>query len=83
MLITSAVNKIFLDQQESRIVSLLDIRPMAMRPRVTITLDEEIYKELTNIAEEQERTPANLAAYIVTKAIKEKNKENPQNKEVL
>jgi hypothetical protein len=56
---------------------------MAIRPRVTITLDEEIYKELTNIAEEQERTPANLAAYIVTKAIKEKNKENLQKKEVL
>ncbi|MFM2060480.1 MAG: hypothetical protein RLZZ507_150 [Cyanobacteriota bacterium] len=83
MLIALAVSLVFFDQQESKIVSLLDIRPMAIRPRVTITLDEEIYKELINIAEEQERTPANLAAYIVTKAIKEKNKENPQNKEVL
>ncbi|MFM7408951.1 MAG: ribbon-helix-helix domain-containing protein [Cuspidothrix sp.] len=83
MLIASVVNRRFFDQQESKIVSLLDIIPMAIRPRVTITLDEEIYKELTSIAEEQERTPANLAAYIVTKAIKEKNKENTQNKEVL
>lgn len=64
-------------------MSLLDITPMAIRPRVTITLDEEIYKELMHIAEEQERTPANFAAYIVTKAIKEKNKENQQQKEVL
>ena len=54
---------------------------MAIRPRVTITLDEEIYKELTSIAEEQERTLANLAAYIVTKAIKDKNKENQKQKE--
>jgi hypothetical protein len=83
MLITSAVNTIFFDQLESKIVSLLDITPMAIRPRVTITLDEEIYKELINIAEEQERTPANLVAYIVTKAIKDKNKENPQKKEEL
>ncbi|TAE59814.1 MAG: hypothetical protein EAZ87_08205 [Nostocales cyanobacterium] len=83
MLLASVVSLVFFDPQESKIVSLLDIRPMAIRPRVTITLDEEIYKELINIAEEQERTPANLAAYIVTKAIKEKNKENSQNQEVL
>jgi|688.fasta_scaffold839793_2 hypothetical protein len=83
MLIASVVNTIFFDQQESKIVSLLDITAMAIRPRVTITLDEEIYKELTSIAEEQERTPANLAAYIVTKAIRDTNKENQQKKEVL
>jgi predicted DNA-binding ribbon-helix-helix protein len=83
MLIASLVNTIFFDQQESKIVSLLDITAMAIRPRVTITLDEEIYKELTSIAEEQERTPANLAAYIVTKAIRDTNKENQQKKEVL
>jgi predicted transcriptional regulator len=53
-------------------VSLLDIENMAIRPRVTITLDKEIYKELSLIADEQERTPANLAAYIVTKFIKDK-----------
>jgi len=83
MLIASVVNTIFFDQQESKIVSLLHITAMAIRPRVTITLDEEIYKELTSIAEEQERTPANLAAYIVTKAIRDTNKENQQKKEVL
>ena len=81
MLIVSTVNTLFFDQQESKIVSLLNITPMAIRPRVTITLDEEIYKELTSIAEEQERTLANLAAYIVTKAIKDKNKENQKQKE--
>ncbi|MTJ56079.1 hypothetical protein FJR38_27255 [Anabaena sp. UHCC 0253] len=44
---------------------------MAIRPRITITLDEEIYQELTKQAGEQERTPANLAAYIIAKTIKE------------
>ncbi len=53
-------------------MSLLDIENMAIRPRVTITLDDEIYKELSLIANDQERTAANLAAYIVTKFIKDK-----------
>ncbi|QFS52885.1 ribbon-helix-helix domain-containing protein [Nostoc sphaeroides] len=44
---------------------------MAIRPRVTITLDEEVFNKLTALADEQERTPANLAAYIVAKFIKE------------
>jgi hypothetical protein len=58
-------------QQESIIVSELSIKDMAIRPRITITLDEEIYQELTKQAGEQERTPANLAAYIIAKTIKE------------
>jgi len=44
---------------------------MVQRPKVTITLDEEIFNSLKKEADEQERTPANLAAYIVTKAIKD------------
>ncbi|MEA5559340.1 ribbon-helix-helix domain-containing protein [Nodularia spumigena] len=48
---------------------------MATRPRITITLDSDIYKELTRMADEQERTPANLAAYMVSKTIKEANQE--------
>ena len=44
---------------------------MATRPRITITLDSDIYEQLTKMADEQERTPANLAAYMVSKTIKE------------
>jgi wyosine [tRNA(Phe)-imidazoG37] synthetase (radical SAM superfamily) len=45
---------------------------MVQRPKVTITLDEEIFESLKKEANEQERTAANLAAYIVTKFIKDK-----------
>lgn len=44
---------------------------MAARPRVTVTLSEEVHEELTKWAENEERTVANLLAYIATKAVKE------------
>ncbi|NJM23704.1 MAG: GIY-YIG nuclease family protein, partial [Richelia sp. SM1_7_0] len=40
-------------------------------PRVTVTLSEEVHEELTKWAENEERTVANLLAYIATKAVKE------------
>lgn len=72
-LIASTVNFIVLGHCQSKIV-LFRTRlsnDMAIRPRVTITLDEEVFNKLTALADEQERTPANLAAYIVAKFIKE------------
>jgi hypothetical protein len=51
---------------------------MSQRPKVTITLDEEIFETLKKEADEQERTPANLAAYIVTKAIKDTAKKQTE-----
>lgn len=51
---------------------------MAIRPRVTITLDEEVFNKLVVMADEQERTPANLAAYIVAKFIKDHSKQDEE-----
>lgn len=44
-------------------------------PRVTVTLSEEVHEELTKWAENEERTVANLLAYIATKAVKEHQEE--------
>lgn len=39
--------------------------------RMTITIDAEIYEVLKELADEEVRTPANLAAALVTKAVRE------------
>ncbi len=44
---------------------------MATRPRVTVTLSEEVHQVLAEWAEEEERTLANLIAYVAAKAAKE------------
>jgi len=41
------------------------------RLRVTVTLSEEVHKTLAEWADEEERTLANLMAYIAAKAAKE------------
>ncbi|NER45202.1 MAG: hypothetical protein F6J86_27290 [Symploca sp. SIO1B1] len=46
------------------------------RPRVTITISEEVHEVLTSWAEKEERPLANLVAFIVTKAVKEYEQES-------
>lgn len=41
------------------------------KPRITITVSEEVYQVLVNWAEKEERPLANLVAYIVSKTAKE------------
>ncbi|MFB2833024.1 MULTISPECIES: ribbon-helix-helix domain-containing protein [Floridanema] len=53
---------------------------MATRPRVTVTLSEDVYQILSDWASQEERTLANLLAYIAAKAAKERveqKKESP------
>ncbi|MFB2834480.1 ribbon-helix-helix domain-containing protein [Floridanema evergladense] len=44
---------------------------LMVKPRITITVSEEVYQVLVNWAEEEERPLANLVAYIVSKTAKE------------
>lgn len=46
------------------------------RLRVTVTLSEEVHKTLSEWADEEERTLANLMAYIAAKAAKERQQQN-------
>jgi hypothetical protein len=41
------------------------------RPRITLTVSEEVYQFLSEWAEREERPLANLAAYLLSKAAKE------------
>lgn len=50
------------------------------RPRVTVTLSEEVHEALTSWAEDEERTVANLLAYIAAKAVKERQETLAQSK---
>ena len=53
---------------------------MTARPRVTVTLSEEVHEALTSWAEDEERTVANLLAYIAAKAVKERQETLAQSK---
>ena len=52
------------------------VSDLMAKPRVTVTLSEEVYKIICDWADEEERQLANLVAYIVTKAAKEYQKQN-------
>ena len=41
------------------------------KPRITVTVSEEIYEFLSDWAEREQRPLANLAAYLLSKAAKE------------
>ncbi len=43
-----------------------------MTKRMTISLEDDIYEKLQELAENEIRTPANLAAAMVTKEIRER-----------
>lgn len=48
------------------------------KPRITITVSEEVYQVLVNWAEKEERPLANLVAYIVSKTAKEHQEQQSQ-----
>lgn len=52
------------------------VSDLMAKPRVTVTLSEEVYKIISDWADEEERPLANLVAYIVTKAAKEYQQQN-------
>ncbi|MBE9116673.1 hypothetical protein IQ249_12250 [Lusitaniella coriacea LEGE 07157] len=41
------------------------------KPRITVTVSEEVYAFLSNWAEREQRPIANLAAYLLNTAVKE------------
>lgn len=52
------------------------VSDLMAKPRVTVTLSEEVYKVLSEWADQEERPLANLVAYIVSKAAKEYQQQN-------
>jgi hypothetical protein len=51
------------------------------RPRITITVSEDVYQYLSEWAEREERPLANLAAYLLSQAARERQEaEQQQNK---
>jgi hypothetical protein len=52
------------------------VSDLMAKPRVTVTLSEEVYKIISDWADKEERPLANLVAYIVSKAAKEYQQQN-------
>lgn len=48
------------------------------RPRITVTVSEEVYEFLSNWAEREERPLANLAAYLLSQAARERQEQEQQ-----
>lgn len=48
------------------------------RPRITVTVSEEVYEFLSNWAEREERPLANLAAYLLSQAARERQEQDQQ-----
>jgi hypothetical protein len=52
------------------------------RPRITLTVSEDVYEYLSEWAEREERPLANLAAYLLSQAVKERQQvDKKQNSE--
>ncbi|MEW5861448.1 MAG: hypothetical protein AB1861_29390 [Cyanobacteriota bacterium] len=49
------------------------------RPRITVTVSEEVYEFLSNWAEREERPLANLAAYLLSQAARERQEQEQPN----
>ncbi len=45
------------------------------RPRITVTVSEEVYEFLSGWAEREERPLANLAAYLLSQAARERQEQ--------
>jgi len=45
------------------------------RPRITVTVSEEVYEFLSNWADREERPLANLAAYLLSQAARERQEQ--------
>lgn len=52
------------------------VSDLMAKPRVTVTLSEEVHNILSEWADKEERPLANLVAYIVSKAAKEYQQQN-------
>ena len=52
------------------------VSDLMAKPRVTVTLSEEVHKILSEWADKEERPLANLVAYVVSKAAKEYQQQN-------
>jgi ribosomal protein L4 len=48
------------------------------RPRITVTVSEEVYEFLSEWAEREERPLANLAAYLLSQAARERQEEEQE-----
>ncbi|MFB8788880.1 MAG: hypothetical protein U7123_08515 [Potamolinea sp.] len=51
------------------------------RPRITVTVSEEVYEFLSEWAEREERPLANLAAYLLSQAARERQEHQEQDAE--
>lgn len=61
-------------------LDIANVSELMAKPRITVTVSEEIYDFLSDLAEREQRPLANLAAYLLTSAAKEyqqRLKENP------
>jgi predicted transcriptional regulator len=54
------------------------LRDGDMAKRLTVTLDDELYEKLEEIAKEQERTVPNLLAYLGREAVKRREADQQQ-----
>ena len=61
------------------VLDIANVSELMARPRITVTVSEEVYDFLSELAEREQRPLANLAAYLLTNAAKEhqRQKENP------
>jgi hypothetical protein len=53
-----------------------DLELMA-RPRITLTVSEDVYEYLSDWAEREERPLANLAAFLLSQAVREAQQKQP------
>lgn len=51
------------------------------RPRITVTVSEEVYQYLSEWAERDERPLANLAAYLLSQAARERQEADQKKRE--
>jgi hypothetical protein len=51
---------------------------MSSRMRVTVTLPEEVYQALSEWAEQEDRSLANLLSHLAAKAVRERQQQKKQ-----
>ncbi|MEW5857504.1 MAG: hypothetical protein AB1861_08995 [Cyanobacteriota bacterium] len=56
----------------------IELDELMARLRTTVTLSEEVHEILSEWADEEERTLANLLSYIATKAAKERQQQQKE-----
>jgi len=55
--------------------------PMPSRMRVTVTLPEDVHQALSEWAEEEDRTLANLLSHVAAKAVRERQEQKKDKSE--